>query len=136
MVDFVEVAKASELEERTMRAVEVQGTKVLLVRSGGRYYAINNRCPHLGGNLSQGHLKGTVVTCPVHGSQFDITDGHVIRWLEGSGLLQAIGKVLKRPRPVATYNVKIVDDKILVEMRAFSNNPFPDTSQFISVALT
>ena len=52
MVDFVEVAKASELEEGTMRAVEVQGTKVLLVRSGGRYYAINNRCPHLGGNLS------------------------------------------------------------------------------------
>lgn len=116
MTDFVEAGKASELEEGTKRAVEVCGTRVLLIGSGGKYYAISNRCPHLGGNLSQGHLQGTVVTCPVHGSQFDITDGHVIRWLKGSRPLQAISKMLKRPKPVATYEVKIADNKILVEI--------------------
>lgn len=113
---FVEAGKVSELNNGMMKAVEVQGKEILLARVADKYYAIDNRCPHLGGNLSRGRLEGTVVTCPLHGSQFDVTDGRIVRWLKGSGPLQTVSKLFKGPKPVATYNVKIEDDRILIEV--------------------
>ena len=68
------------------------------------------------GKLSRGKLEGTIVTCPVHGSQFDLKSGEVFRWLKGSGLLSKIGKVLKSPQPLKTYNVTVTGDSILVEI--------------------
>lgn len=41
----------------------------------GRFYAIDGICPHAGGPLADGCLVGTVVTCPWHGWQFDVTTG-------------------------------------------------------------
>ncbi len=69
-----------------------------------------------GGDLAAGKLEGTIITCPRHTSQFDITDGHNIRWMKGSGLAAAMGKIIKSPRPVLTYKVKIEGDAILVEV--------------------
>ena len=60
--------------------------------------------------------KETIVTCPLHGSQFDLRDGQVVRWLKGTGLIAMVGRVLKSPRPLAIYNVKVEGDKILVEI--------------------
>ena len=116
MVNFIQVGKTSELQEGTMKEVQTQGLKLLLARAGNNYYAADNRCPHMGGNLSQGKLDGTVVTCPRHGSQFDLRDGQVIRWLKGSGLGSTVGKVLKAPKKLNTYNVKVEDDRILIKV--------------------
>ncbi len=116
MGEFVEAARIDELKEGTLKAVSVKGREVLLVRRGDKYYAADNRCPHMGGKLSQGKLAGMVVTCPRHGSQFDLKDGHVVRWLKGSGLMAMIGKALKSPRPLPIYNVKIADDKVYLEI--------------------
>ena len=113
---FVEVGKKGDLVNGTMREVKVEGHDILLARVADKYYAINNRCPHFGGNLSRGHLEGTVITCPLHGSQFDISNGEVIRWLKGSGPISAIGRVLKSPRSLNTYQVSIKDNKILVKL--------------------
>jgi 3-phenylpropionate/trans-cinnamate dioxygenase ferredoxin subunit len=66
------------------------------------------------GDLSQGKLEGTVVTCPVHGSQFDISNGRVVRWLKG-GLMSRLGSALKPPKDLTVYNVKVEDGKVLVE---------------------
>lgn len=76
----------------------------------------DNRCPHFGGKLSKGKLEGSVVTCPLHGSQFDLASGKVVRWLKGSGLLSSVGRVLKGPRPIITYQVKVDGDSIMVEV--------------------
>jgi len=116
MGKFSEVSKTGELKDGAMKMVNVAGQEILLARVGDKYYAVDNRCPHMGGKLSQGKLEGTVVTCPRHGSRFDLKDGQVIRWLKGSGLVSVVGKVLKSPRPLTTYNVKVEDDKILVEI--------------------
>ncbi len=116
MAEFIEVSKIGELKDGTTKAVEVAGREVLLARVADKYYAADNRCPHMGGNLAQGKLGGTIVTCPRHGSQFDLVDGRVVRWLKGSGLVSMIGKALKSPRPLATYNVKVDGDKILIEI--------------------
>jgi 3-phenylpropionate/trans-cinnamate dioxygenase ferredoxin subunit len=116
MGTFVEAAKASDFKDGTMKEVEIQGKKILLARVKGKYYATNGKCPHFGGNLSRGSLEGTVVTCPLHGSQFDLTDGHVVRWLKGSGVLSAVGAAFKGSKPLGTYKLKVEGDKILVEI--------------------
>jgi 3-phenylpropionate/trans-cinnamate dioxygenase ferredoxin subunit len=116
MSDLIEVIKASELAEGTMKEVLAQGRQILLARVGDKYYAADSHCPHMGGKLSEGKLDGTLVTCPRHGSQFDLTDGQVVRWLKGSGLVSMIGKALKSPRPLAIYSARVEGDRILVEI--------------------
>jgi 3-phenylpropionate/trans-cinnamate dioxygenase ferredoxin subunit len=113
---FVPVAKTSELQDGAMKQVNVQGHEILIARVGNKYYATNNRCLHLGGNLSQGKLEGTVVTCPLHGSQFDLQDGHVVRWLKGSGLISSMTKALKGDKQLATYKIKSEGGSIMVEI--------------------
>jgi len=113
---FVEAGKTGEFKDGMMKEVVVQGKEILVARVKDKYYAVSNRCPHLGGNLSRGNLEGTVVTCPLHGSQFDLTDGHVVRWLKGSGVLSTVGKALKGPKPLDAYKVKVEGNKILVEI--------------------
>jgi 3-phenylpropionate/trans-cinnamate dioxygenase ferredoxin subunit len=99
-----------------MKEVLVNGHEILLAKVNEKYYAANNRCPHMGGKLSLGKVEGTVVTCPLHGSQFDLSDGKVVRWLKGSGIISAIGRVLKSPRQLTTYQVNVEGDRILVEV--------------------
>lgn len=116
MGEFVPVGKFGDFAEGAMKEVKAGDKDVLVVKSGGRFYAVAARCSHMGGRLAQGKLEGTVVTCPLHGSQFDITDGHVVRWLKGSGALSAIGRAMKGPRGLSTYNVKVDGDRVLVEV--------------------
>lgn len=48
-------------------------------RLEGALYALEDRCPHAGVALSTGPLEGTVLTCPGHGSQFDVCTGERVR---------------------------------------------------------
>ena len=48
---------------------------IALFNIEGRFFAINNVCPHRGGPLAEGSLEGPVVTCPWHGWQFDVSTG-------------------------------------------------------------
>jgi len=116
MGKLVAVGKADEIAEGAMKEVTVEGRKVLLARVGAQYYAVQNVCPHMGGTLSQGRLEGNVVTCPRHGSQFDLRDGSVVRWLGPSGLVSTLGKLLKSPKPLATYPVKVENGTVMVEV--------------------
>jgi 3-phenylpropionate/trans-cinnamate dioxygenase ferredoxin subunit len=97
--------------------VTVEGREILLSKVGDNYYSADNSCPHMGGNLSHGKLDGTIVTCPRHHSQFDLKDGHVIRWTDWNGLKLSLGKILRSPRPLNTYNVKIEGEKIMVDLK-------------------
>ena len=62
-----------------MTGVEVEGRQVLLHRSDGELHALDNTCSHAGGLLSRGDVTGCAVTCPLHGSRFDLRDGHILR---------------------------------------------------------
>jgi 3-phenylpropionate/trans-cinnamate dioxygenase ferredoxin subunit len=114
MSKFTEVAKIEELKSGTMKAVIAEGHEILLTRVGDKYYATDNRCPHMKGDLSQGKLEETVVTCPLHGSQFDISNGQVVRWLKG-GPMSKIGVALEPSKDLTVYNVKIEDGRVLIE---------------------
>jgi len=115
MSKFVEVAQVEELKSGTMRKVFAEGHEILLARVGDKYYAADNQCPHMKGDLSQGKLEGTIVTCPVHGSQFYISDGQVVRWLRG-GLMSKLGGALKMSKALRVYDVKIEDKKVMIEI--------------------
>jgi 3-phenylpropionate/trans-cinnamate dioxygenase ferredoxin component len=105
------VATMDELKPGTMKMANIKGHEILVARVGDSYFASDNRCPHLGGNLSQGKLEGTVVTCPRHGSQFDLSNGHVVRWTSWTGLLGSANKAILPPRPLKTYAVTIKEDR-------------------------
>jgi nitrite reductase/ring-hydroxylating ferredoxin subunit len=55
--------------------VEVQGKTIALFHCDGRFYATDNTCLHRGGPLGEGSLSGTIITCPWHGWEFDVTSG-------------------------------------------------------------
>jgi len=115
MGEFTEVSKIDELKSGAMKTANVAGHQILLTRVGDKYYAVDNLCSHMKGSLSQGKLEGTVVTCPLHGSQFDITNGRVVRWLKG-GQMSEEGKSVKPSKDLTVYNVKVEGDRVLVEV--------------------
>ena len=61
--------------EGGMSGVTVGDRKILLAKYSGRFYAIDARCPHMGGDLCQGTLEGKYVICPRHGHKINITNG-------------------------------------------------------------
>lgn len=116
MAGYVEVLKVDGLKDGQMKEVKAGGRDVLLAKVGGKFYAAENTCPHMGGKLAQGKLEGTVVTCPLHASQFELKDGSVIRWTNWPGIVVAATKLIRRPRAIKTYPVKIEGNKVLVEV--------------------
>lgn len=102
MGEWVRVANQSDLPPGTAIVVEAKGKKIAVFNVDGRIYAINDQCPHAGGNLSEGLVAGTVVTCPWHAAEFDVTTG----------------KVLCAPaaEDVQTYPVQLEDEEIKVEV--------------------
>ena len=114
MKDFIEVASVLEFADGEMRQVEVDGHEVLIALVGGSFFASDARCPHLHGHLARGTLDGTVVTCPVHHSQFDLADGHCVRWTDWSGPVKTMAELARHPRPLRVYEVQVADGKIHV----------------------
>jgi 3-phenylpropionate/trans-cinnamate dioxygenase ferredoxin subunit len=116
MSSQVKLGKVGELEDGAMKSVSTKQGEFLLARVGNDYYAADNRCPHMKGKLAQGTLEGTVVTCPLHGSQFDLRNGKMVRWLRGKGVLARVGRAIKSAKDLKTYQVQVKDDQLLIEL--------------------
>jgi 3-phenylpropionate/trans-cinnamate dioxygenase ferredoxin subunit len=114
MTEFVEVPEGKELKSGQMKMFNVGKREILLARVGDDFYAADNHCPHMGARLSEGTLQKTIITCPRHHSQFDLTDGHVARWTEWAGAKLSLARMLKSPRSLNTYKVKVEEGKVLV----------------------
>jgi nitrite reductase/ring-hydroxylating ferredoxin subunit len=80
MGQFVKVGTRTEFEglEAGTQLVQAGGKSIAIFRLGGAYYAIENTCPHRGGPLSEGEVEDDVVTCPWHGSRFNIKTGALL----------------------------------------------------------
>lgn len=98
---LVRVGHAKDVVENEMRVFDVAGTKVTIASALGHLYAFDDTCTHMGCSLTKGKLDGTTVTCPCHGSQFDVTSGAVLR-----GPAQ---------RPVRSRLVQVEGEDLLVE---------------------
>ncbi len=74
----VKVGGISEFGAKA-KVVTTNGKRIAIFKMGSSYYAIDEECTHAKGPLHEGNVNGNVVTCPWHGSQFDITNGRVIK---------------------------------------------------------
>jgi 3-phenylpropionate/trans-cinnamate dioxygenase ferredoxin subunit len=75
-MEYIEVAQEGQIPAGTMKRFSVKGKDILVANVDGKYYAVGGKCTHMGGDISKGKLEGKVVTCPRHGSQFDVTNGN------------------------------------------------------------
>src|SRR5438105_9074320 len=102
--EYVAVARVEDLAPGEMMHVDVNGEEIALFNVDGEFYAIGDVCTHAYTHLTEGEfyedMRGWVVECPLHGSQFDVTTGEAIS-------LPATGNAGK-------YDVKVVDGDILV----------------------
>jgi 3-phenylpropionate/trans-cinnamate dioxygenase ferredoxin subunit len=76
---LVRVGNAKDVAAGEMRVFDVAGTNVNIASAGGHLHAFDDTCTHKGCSLANGKLDGTRVTCPCHGSEFDVTSGAVLR---------------------------------------------------------
>ncbi|HKM76376.1 MAG TPA: Rieske 2Fe-2S domain-containing protein [Candidatus Bathyarchaeia archaeon] len=75
---FIEVAKTGNLAPGGMKAVEVGGKEVVICNFDGKICALERKCGHMGAPLEMGTLDGSILTCPLHHAQFDITTGEAL----------------------------------------------------------
>ena len=94
------VGKVADIGRGAMSAVSVGRAAVAIANVEGVFYAFDDRCTHQGCSLAEGDLEGTTVTCPCHGSEFDVRTGEV---LEGPA-----------DEPVATYEVVVEGDELAI----------------------
>ena len=72
------VARLDDLQAGQPRLVDVNGTRVVLVRVKDEVYACNDSCAHKGGPLHEGKLSGTRLACPWHGWMYDVRTGECV----------------------------------------------------------
>ena len=78
MTEFAKVTTLEELPPGSMKKFPINGTDVLLVNANGHLYGVSTVCTHDGGDLADGTLQDTTITCPLHGSMFEVTNGEVV----------------------------------------------------------
>lgn len=69
------VARVGELRSGDVIAVEIDGLELALGRDGERYFAVQRRCIHSGGDLAAGIVSRGHVVCPQHGWRFSTATG-------------------------------------------------------------
>jgi 3-phenylpropionate/trans-cinnamate dioxygenase ferredoxin subunit len=107
MSDFVYLTDIGDLPDGAMKQADADGHEFLVAHVGGAYLVSDARCPHLHGHLAKGTLEGTIVTCPLHHSQFDLADGAVVRWTDFTGAVRSVAEFARHPRPLRVYDVRV-----------------------------
>ena len=91
-----------EVDATGLASVETDVGKVAVANVDGEYFAFNDTCTHQGCSLSTGTLDGSNVTCPCHGSTFNVTNGEVVNGPAAS--------------PVESYMVTVNGEEIQIEL--------------------
>ena len=102
MEQLTTVTAVDDLGDRELAAFPVTGKRIAIAKAGDTFYAFGDTCTHQGCSLAQGELDGTTVTCPCHGSEFDVTSGEVLRG--------------PAREPVQSYPVRVEDGLVRVEV--------------------
>ena len=79
MNDWIKVANIDELASGTGRTVAAGSLQLALFNDAGRYYALDDICPHQGGSLGDGVLHDGRVICPLHSWVFEAKTGQCPR---------------------------------------------------------
>ena len=96
------VAAVQEIRPGSALLVEAAGQEIALFNLDGNIFAIDNTCPHSGGPLAEGDIEGDCITCPWHGSTFNIKTGEVL----GPPAMES----------VSTYAARVSGDDIEIDV--------------------
>ncbi|MEF3303970.1 nitrite reductase small subunit NirD [Paenibacillus sp. GYB003] len=78
------VGNLADIDAKGSRKIRLGETEIAVFRlSDGQVLAVENRCPHKGGQLSEGMVCGTTVHCPLHDWKIDLASGRVLEPDEG-----------------------------------------------------
>jgi len=92
--------RLDELEEGSMKAVDIGGEQVVVAKVDGECFAFGGLCTHEDAPMVEGTLEGGTVTCPWHFSGFDVKTGAVV------------GGVADKPLP--SYEVRVDGDEVRI----------------------
>ncbi|HEY5848644.1 MAG TPA: non-heme iron oxygenase ferredoxin subunit [Microlunatus sp.] len=101
-MSFLPACSVAEVAPETALAVEVDGTDLAIVNSGGTFYAIADECSHAAIPLSEGDVEDGEIECYFHGSRFDLRTGRPLG--------------LPATQPVAVYACRVDDDTVVVDV--------------------
>lgn len=108
-MSFEKIADISDLKPGEKKKVIVDSKVILLTNIEGKYYAVDNKCTHMGGDLSLGTLEGSHIICPRHHGVFDVTNGKAVK----------DGKLLfmnAKTHDLEAYPVKVEGNQILIDL--------------------
>ena len=108
-MQYVRIAGVNDLKPGEKQKFLLDSKTILLLNVDGAYYALDNRCPHMGGLLSGGDLEGATLTCPRHGAKFDVRTGKSV----GNAKLAFVNV---KVGDATTFPVKVEGTDILVEL--------------------
>jgi 3-phenylpropionate/trans-cinnamate dioxygenase ferredoxin subunit len=131
------VASVDEIPPGERKLVEVSGRAIVVYNLGGKFFALNNRCPHRGGSLFHGvqtalvesnepgqyllSRRGEMVKCPWHGWEFDIRTGK--SWCDPARLrvrqypvsVRSGTNLVEGPYVAESFPVRLENDYVVVE---------------------
>mgnify|MGYP000866001072 FL=1 len=103
-MSMIDIAALDDIPPQGARVVRTPHGCVAVFRTADdRVFALDDRCPHKGGPLSEGIVHGTQVTCPLHNWVFDMATGQAQGADEGR---------------VATHPVRVEGGRIWLDARA------------------
>lgn len=105
---WTKICSTGDIPAREGRAVQIGDQAVAIFNVNGRFFAVENACPHKGGPLCDGIVSGTAVVCPLHGRRFDLESGMAMRASE--------------PSSVATFPARVEDGIVLVNLALKQQN--------------
>ena len=98
----IKISTLDEFETQKTKVIEYNGKEIAIFKINETFFAIDERCSHRGGPLSEGLIEGTQVTCRWHGAKFDL--------INGRGLCPPAHKNLQ------TYEVFVKDNSIFLKV--------------------
>lgn len=76
MTAMIDIAGLDDIPRQGARVVKTPAGCIAIFRTADdQVFALEDRCPHKGGPLSEGIVHGTSVTCPLHAWVFDLNTG-------------------------------------------------------------
>ena len=75
---FQEVYDLTDIEKNQSVSVNLNGERVIICHTEEVFFAFEDRCSHANIPLCGGFIKGTMISCPLHGAVFDLKTGAVL----------------------------------------------------------
>jgi nitrite reductase (NADH) small subunit/3-phenylpropionate/trans-cinnamate dioxygenase ferredoxin subunit len=110
-MEFHRVCRVGDVAEGEGKTVVIGKKLIALFCVGGKHYAIDDTCPHMGASLAAGYVENFIVTCPWHAWRFRVIDG---TWADNPRI------------KIGCYPVKVEGDDILIGIEP---PPAPKTSE-------